>query len=357
MWYNSVLYSIQNDEITEQLLQEITNHLQQFVGQNFSKGYEILISELIDQGYQYIEQEDYDTTQLIIDFLQFWNNELYMIQNSWALRNLTIFLLIKLDKQQKAKQNLKALLDEMQFYSIGSSQSQLFEIALAQYYYCMIEKNCKQQATQAILRLQQLLISNNDQKFVNKIHLLMASIYQRLGDLEKSQYEQNQFYIQSMKVAGNHTDKSIMNKITEQTPKNKKKDKIQDQKLVQLEEISINISGVKGTLSVNYDQKTSILTLLFDIYKFDINLCDIANDINIYQYASLPNFINEFVNQVTNFLDIDQQDLFIETQDISLESYSRIVIIRQKKGGAFLYFGDEASLTDDLRPLIFDNQL
>lgn len=75
-------------------------------------------------------------------------------------------------------------------------------------------------------------------------------------------------------------------------------------------------------LKVTYNNKLKELIISFLHGKCIFNLSDIENDITIYNLQSLPVFLNEFVNVLSQLLNL-AETLILTTALISLESYDK----------------------------------
>lgn len=62
MWYAQILNSLEVDDFSEELLQDITNHLRTISVADFSKGYEIIVSDLADMGYDFMSKNQLPST-------------------------------------------------------------------------------------------------------------------------------------------------------------------------------------------------------------------------------------------------------------------------------------------------------
>lgn len=114
-----------------------------------------------------------------------------MFQNAWALLNLEISYSIKLNKLKSLKNKILTLMEEQHFYALGAIEHDVYQMAYTNYLYTFLEPKCKQQAVQAILKLQQLLIQTLEPQFSHKVHMLMAKVYAQLGAQEKGVHEAN----------------------------------------------------------------------------------------------------------------------------------------------------------------------
>ncbi|CAD8194627.1 unnamed protein product [Paramecium octaurelia] len=202
MWYAQILNSLEVDDFSEELLQDITNHLQSISVSDFSKGYQTIVTELADMGYEFMTNNQFPSTQLIIQYLQLWDQVVCTISNIWKqpirLRSIASQKLkfICQHYTQKSSFLLETLLFKQQV-SIGGIFSQIYESALTLYSFCTLENKNKQQALQAILKLQQLIIKSLEPQFNKNVNLLMTKIYKRM---EKGAYESNHFSIQAYKL-------------------------------------------------------------------------------------------------------------------------------------------------------------
>ncbi|CAK58031.1 unnamed protein product (macronuclear) [Paramecium tetraurelia] len=205
MWYAQILNSLEVDVFSEEQLQDITNHLQSIsVSDSCNNDTKQFFIESANMGYEFTINNQLSNTQIIIKYLQLWNQELHIFSKfmgliefrnslsnqdqsrdtsqlssaSFTLTNQSFIVETQLFKQND--KSFKYSTNIMQLM-MNRTVSQIYESTQTLYHLRSLDNQNKQYALQAIQKLQQLTIKSLEPKLNRKVNLLMAKLQERMA--------------------------------------------------------------------------------------------------------------------------------------------------------------------------------